>query len=73
MLREYPDSAIVRMLGGVRALARPEVAADVFRFFETHEVPTGRLAMEQHLEKLRINVALREREAARFEGDVGKF
>ena len=73
MLREYPDSAIVRMLGGVRALARPEVAADVFRFFETHEVPTGRLAMEQHLEKLRINVALREREAARFERDVGKF
>ena len=64
MLREYPDNAIVRMLGGVRALSKPEAAEAIFRFFEAHAVPKGRRTMEQHLEKLRVNVALREREAA---------
>jgi aminopeptidase N len=64
MLREYPDNAIVRMLSGVRALSRPETAASVFRFFAEHQVPKGQRTMDQQLEKLRINVALRERESA---------
>ena len=46
--------------------ARGEQAADVETFFETHEVPQGRLVLEQHLEKMRVNVALREREAKRL-------
>ncbi|MFU8858633.1 MAG: M1 family metallopeptidase [Deferrisomatales bacterium] len=63
MLREYPDNAIVRMAGGVRALSRPQTAQRVFGFFATHPVPKGRRTMDQNLEKLRVNVALREREA----------
>ncbi len=63
MLRDYPDNAIVRMLGGVRALSRPGAAAEVLRFFEDHRVPTGQRTLDQHLEKLGVNVALREREA----------
>jgi puromycin-sensitive aminopeptidase len=63
---KYPTNTIVRMLGGVKALSRPELAADVEAFFKDQEVPQGRLMLEQHLEKLRVNVSLRQREAARL-------
>ena len=66
VLRDYPDNAIVRMAGGVRALSRPETARKVFSFFAAHPVPKGQRTMDQHLEKLRVNVALREREAGRL-------
>ena len=62
MLDQYPDNSIVRMVSGVQALTRPAQAADVKQFFETHSVPTGELTLEQHLERLDVNVASRERE-----------
>ena len=37
----YPDNSIVRMVSGVQALSKPEQAADITQFFETHNVPTG--------------------------------
>ncbi len=67
MVKAFPDNSIVRMAGGIRALSKPEIAAEIEKFFETHKVPTGELTMQQHLEKLRVNVALREREAANLE------
>ena len=66
MLESYPNNAIVRMLDGVKALSRPDTAAGVMDFFEKHEVPQGELTLQQHLERLRVNVALREREAQRL-------
>lgn len=66
MTKAYPDNSIVRMAGGVRSLNTPELAAEIEKFFESHKVPTGELTMQQHLEKLRVNVALREREAERL-------
>ncbi|MCH8103075.1 MAG: M1 family metallopeptidase [Chloroflexi bacterium] len=63
---KYPRNTIVRMLSGIKALSKPELAADVEAFFKDHDVPQGRLMLEQHLEKLRVNVALREREAKRL-------
>ena len=71
MVKVFPDNSIVRLAGGVRALIKPEIAADVANFFETHKVPTGELTMQQHLEKLRVNVALRERESANLEKLLG--
>ena len=62
MLDMYPDNSIVRMVSGVQALSKPKQAADVKNFFETHSVPTGELTLEQHLERLDINVASRQRE-----------
>lgn len=62
----FPSNSIVRMLDGVRSLHRPEVAETVFSFFEAHEVPQGDKTLAQHLERLAVNVALREREAARL-------
>ena len=37
----FPSNSIVRMLEGIRSLSDPDVAHDVFVFFETHEVPQG--------------------------------
>jgi len=62
--KRFPSSTIVRMLEGVRSLRDPDVAADVAAFFADHEVPQGAKTLAQILERLRVNVALRDREAA---------
>ena len=60
----FPSNSIARLLEGVRSLSSPDVAPEVFVFFETHEVPQGDKILAQHLERLEVNVALRAREAA---------
>ncbi len=62
----FPSNSIVRMLEGIRALSMPQVAPSVFTFFEDHDVPQGDRQLAQHLERLEVNVALRNRETARF-------
>jgi puromycin-sensitive aminopeptidase len=64
MLDTYPDNAIVRMLDGFKLLSEPDIAAEIEAFFQSHKVPQGELTLQQHLERLRVNTALREREAA---------
>ena len=64
MVRRYPDNSIVRMCEGITALVTPVLEADVRAFFATHPVKQGAKTMEQHLEKLRIAVACKQREAA---------
>jgi puromycin-sensitive aminopeptidase len=64
--KDFPANSIVRMLSGVTSLSKPEQAADVIAFFDDHEVPQGQLTLQQTLEKLRVNVALRERESGSF-------
>lgn len=59
----FPRSSIVRMLEGVTTLSRPALAAEVAGFFAEHQVPQGARTLAQILERLRVNVALREREA----------
>jgi puromycin-sensitive aminopeptidase len=59
----FPSNSIVRMLEGVRSLSDPVVADTVFAFFDEHELPQGTKTLAQHLERLRVNVALREAEA----------
>ena len=49
------------MLSGIRTLSDPAIAPDVFVFFEEHEVPQGDKTLAQHLERLEVNVALRQR------------
>ena len=62
----FPDNTIPRLLGGVTTLNTPELAADVEAFLAAHPVPQAVKTIEQHLERLRVNVALRERESARL-------
>jgi hypothetical protein len=60
LLERFPASTVVRMAEGVRWLI--EVADDVQGFFAEHPVPQATRTMEQHLERLRVNVALYQRE-----------
>jgi puromycin-sensitive aminopeptidase len=60
-----PHNAIPRMLGGITGLNTPELAADTAAFLADHPVPQGTRTVEQHLERQRVNVALRQREADR--------
>lgn len=64
--KDFPANSIVRMLSGVTSLSKPGQAEDVIAFFDDHEVPQGQLTLQQTLEKLRVNVALRERESGPF-------
>jgi len=59
----FPSNSIARLLEGVRSLNDPAVAADVEAFLAEHPVPQGAKAVAQHLERMRVNVALRQREA----------
>ena len=63
MVRQYPDNAIPRMCEGITALTTPELEADVRDFFAAHPVKQGAKTMGQHLEKLRVAVACKQREA----------
>lgn len=61
-----PSNSIARLLEGIRGLSIPGVAAEVMSFFETHEVPQGDKILAQHLERLEVNLALRQRESERL-------
>ena len=62
----FPQNSIPRMVGGIRGLNTRELADDVEAFFAEHEVPQGALTVAQHIEKMWVNVRLRERESARI-------
>ena len=62
MRKQYPDNSIVRMCEGISTLVTVELEADVRQFFAEHPVKQGTKTMEQHLEKLRIAVACKQRE-----------
>ena len=61
MVRQYPDNSIARMCEGLIGLVTPDLEADVRNFFASHPVKQGARQMEQHLERLRIAVACKER------------
>jgi puromycin-sensitive aminopeptidase len=67
MCRQYPDNSIVRMCEGLLSLVTPELEAEAIDFFASHPVKQGTKTMQQHLEKLRIAVACKQREAANIE------
>jgi puromycin-sensitive aminopeptidase len=67
MIGRYPENSIVRMCEGIVSLVNPTLEADVRDFFAAHPVKQGTKTMEQHLEKLRIAVACKQREAANLE------
>jgi puromycin-sensitive aminopeptidase len=61
MLKLYPDNSIPRMCEGVVGLVTRELEADVREFFATHPVKQGEKQVEQHMERLRVAVAAKER------------
>ncbi len=61
-----PSNSIARFLEGIRGLSKPSITAEVLSFFETHAVPQGDKILAQHLERLEVNLALRQRESHRL-------
>ncbi len=61
MLAKYPDNSIPRMCEGIVGLVTTELEADVQKFFSQHPLKQGSKQLEQHLERLRIAVACKER------------
>jgi hypothetical protein len=62
VLEVMPGMTRTRVVEGISALSEPEVAADLKAFFAEHPIPEATRAVAQNLEKLDINVRLRERE-----------
>ena len=54
------------MLGGITALSTPELAAEIEEFFTVPRVKQGQKTLDQHLERLRINLAFRQREGSKL-------
>ena len=66
ILKRYPTSGTVRMIEGCSALDVPELAAEVEQFFARTPVPQGDMAVAQMLERLSVNVRLRQVESVRL-------
>ncbi len=62
----FPSNTIVRMIDSVRLLTDEAVAADVQSFFAEHPIAQAAKTLDQVLERQRVNVALRSREAKAF-------
>jgi puromycin-sensitive aminopeptidase len=66
----FPDNSISRMLSGITSLTDEPLAAAVAAFVSEHPVPQGAKTVEQHVERMHINVALKQREADRLAADL---
>jgi puromycin-sensitive aminopeptidase len=60
MVQKYPDSALPRMCEAVSGLFDRQQEVNVF--FEQHKPRLGQKIIEQHLERLAVAVAFRDRE-----------
>ena len=61
---KVPPSSMVRLLEGLRGITDPTVANDVLAFFAEHHNLVGQKTIEQVLDRVKVNVALRQREGA---------
>lgn len=71
LLQRLPAGSIVRMTGGITAIADSVWAAEVEEFFAANPVPQGEKTLAQNLERMRNMVRLRDREAERFAAVLG--
>jgi puromycin-sensitive aminopeptidase len=61
MNERFPSNSIVRMLSGIRSVSDPALAADIEAFTAEHPVPQAKQTLQQHLERMRVSVRLKER------------
>jgi puromycin-sensitive aminopeptidase len=57
----FPSNSIARMLNGIRGTADPAMAGDIEAFLAAHPVEQAKQTVAQHLERMRVTVALGER------------
>lgn len=62
----FPSNSISRMLSGITAISDRATAHDIMSFIAEHPIPQGGATVDQHLERLRVNLELRDREHDRL-------
>lgn len=74
MERLYPSqSGLRRLCEGITGLVTPALEEEVRAFFATRDVAFGGKTLLQYLERLRVAVAFREREAAPLRAYLARF
>jgi len=68
IVEKFPDSALPRMCEAINGLLDRQ--AEVEAFFKQHKVRLGGELIDQHLERLAVAVAFRQREGARLEASL---
>ncbi len=66
LAERFPNNSIPRMVSGITAIVDDATAHDISGFLAEHPVPQGGATIDQHLERMRINLAARTRESARL-------
>jgi puromycin-sensitive aminopeptidase len=61
LVARFPSNSIARMLNGIRGTSDPAVAADIEAFVAAHPVEQAKQTVAQHLERMQVTVALRDR------------
>jgi puromycin-sensitive aminopeptidase len=72
ILKRFPASGTVRMIEGCSALDSAPYAGEVEQFFAGTKVPQGEMAVAQMLERLKVNVRLRQAETPRLSAYLGQ-
>jgi puromycin-sensitive aminopeptidase len=60
----FPSNSIARLVDGIRSVTDPALAAEIEGFLAEHPIPQGAKTVAQHIERMRVSVALAERESA---------
>ena len=71
IVAKFPASGVVRLAGATTSLDNREQEKEVNAFLASHPIESGTMAVSQALEQLRVNVALREREASKLVAHLG--
>jgi len=62
-----PANSIPRLVSGITALTRDELARQITAFLDAHPVPQGELLVKQSVEQMHTNVELRARVGAQID------
>jgi puromycin-sensitive aminopeptidase len=68
LMDRFPANTQPRMMEGITGLVDKNLEKDVEAFLKDHPVPTGTKTVEQHLERLKVAVLFKEREAKALAG-----
>jgi puromycin-sensitive aminopeptidase len=63
LVERFPSNLVVRMVEGAIWLVDEETSTDIEQFLTANPLAQGERTVRQHLERLRVHVALRRREA----------
>jgi puromycin-sensitive aminopeptidase len=63
-----PFNATHRLVEGITGITDPELAAEIEAFLADHPVPEAKTLIAQHIDRMRVQVAVHQREAGHIAG-----